>query len=407
LRMLNLDHRKLKKPLVAYDSLGEKEIGKQSSSFQPGEWICADDGKAQKVLVGYINPFAKKNELFRVVGLACKSIVDKDESSIAMGIIKSKIDKAIKKREVFKYIDEGCRLIFGSSDELPGLVVDKVNNYLLVQINTMGMFRYKECIEKCLREKFTENKICYLQNKNISTGEDLPEQAYEMDEEWIESVELGHRFAISRENLQKTGFYFDHRDNRKRLQNLISSYRKPLESGVDLFSYLGAWGMMLLKSGVESCQFVDQANLEDEFKKNLEMNGYSTRGQFIKSDVFTFLDVCSKNKTQFDVIVSDPPAFVKKAQDKKKAIVGYEKLHGKALACVKDQGVFVAASCTQPVSIEEFDQTVSKAATKLNKKVELLDIGIQSKDHPTESLISKSNYIKYLAYKVIYKSEIK
>ena len=394
-------------PLAAYKSLGEKEIGKQSSSFLPGEWICVNDGRESKLLLGYINPFAKKNELFRTVGLANKSIVEEEERKIVENVITSKINEAIQKRRVFKYTDEGCRLIFGSSDELPGLVVDKVENYLLIQINTMGMFRYKDRIEEILMDNFPENKVCHLQNKNIATGEDLPHQESRMSDEWIETVELGHRFTISNENLQKTGFYFDHRDNRKRLQYLLGALDKKLSTGLDLFSYLGAWGMTLLKSGVETCDFVDQANLEDEFNKNLEVNGYSSRGKFIKSDVFSFLNQCIENKKRYDVIVSDPPAFIKKAQEKKKAIIGYEKLHGKALSCVKNEGIFIAASCTQPVSIEEFDQTVSKAAVRLDKRVELIDIGIQSKDHPAESLLSKSNYIKYLAYKVTDKSEIK
>lgn len=405
--MLNLDHRKLRKPLSAYDSLGEKEIGKLSTAYQPGEWIFADDGKSKKVLLGYINPFGKKNELFRAIGEAEKTISESEEQSFVEKIIKERLLRAIERRSEYNYLKEGCRLVFGSSDDLPGLVVDKVEKYLLIQINTMGIFRFKETIEKTLSGAFPEYKLCFLQNKNISLGEDIPEHGSSLEEDWFEAIESGIRYSISREGLQKTGFYFDHRDNRLRLKSLIAAQSREYESSVDLFCYLGAWGMTLLKSGLKNCIFVDQANLANEFEKNIETNKFNDQATFIRSDVFKYLDDCIKEKKKFDVVVSDPPAFVKNPKDKKKAIIGYEKLHSKALACTGPNGIFVAASCTQPVSVEEFDLTVQKAAEKLNLRIQMLDIGIQSKDHPTNSLSSKSNYIKYIAYKVSYKSEIK
>jgi len=405
--MLNLDHRKLRKPLVAYDSLGEKEIGKLSTAFQPGEWVFADDGKSKKILVGYINPFGKKNELFRSVGEADKTLSENEEHTFVEKIIRDRITEAIDRRAEFYYLQEGCRLIFGGSDKLPGLVVDKVEKYLLIQINTMGIFRFKETIEETLTKAFPEHSICFLQNKNILLGEDIPEHGSGLEEDWFEAIESGIRYSISREGLQKTGFYFDHRDNRLSLKNLIASQSGEYKSSIDLFCYLGAWGMTLLKAGLKECVFVDQANLVDEFNKNLEVNGLSSCGTFVRSDVFKFLDVCIKEKKKFDIVVSDPPAFIKNSKDKRKAIIGYEKLHLKALACTNQNGIFVAASCTQPVSIEEFDLTVQKAAERQGLNLQMLDLGFQSKDHPTSSLSSKSNYIKYIAYKVSYKTEIK
>ncbi len=407
MRTLNLDPRKLKKPLLAYDSLSEREIGKLSTAFQPGEWILADDGKSQNVLLGFINPFATRGDIFRTMGTAVKSVINKEEKDLAEALIMERIKAAIETRNEFGYLKESCRIVFGASDLLPGLVVDKVEKYLLVQINTMGMFRYVECIESTLKESFPELKICHLQNKNIGHGEDIPDRSSEIEEEWINAVESELKYSISKNRLQKTGFYFDHRDNRNRLSSLIESQHKKYKSSVDLFSYLGAWGMSLLKVGVEKCTFVDQAELGQEFERNLAGNDFKGRGEFIRSDVFGFLDNCKKEERKFDIVVSDPPAFVKNQKDKKKAIVGYEKLHTKALSCVSNGGLFVAASCTQPVSVEEFDQTVVRSASKLNIKLEMIDIGIQSKDHPTESLSAKSNYIKYITYKITYKSEIK
>lgn len=407
MRTLNLDPRNLKKPLLAHDSLGERELGKLSTAFQPGEWILADDGKGDKFLLGYINPFINRGDQFRAMGAAQKSVEKSSEEEIAAKIIEQRIKAAVEKRNDFDYLKESCRLIFGGSDKLPGLVVDKVEKYLLVQINAMGIYRHLKVIEQILASLFPSLKIIHLQSKSLSMGEDIPDHSSDVSEEWISAVESDLRLSISKENLQKTGFYFDHRDNRKRLETLIKARHQKASSSVDLFSYLGAWGLTLLKAGVDKCVFVDQAKLESEFEKNLTENSFSERGTFVREDVFKYLDACKNKKVKFDIVVSDPPAFIKNVKDKKKAIVGYEKLHSKALSCVNDGGLFVAASCTQPVSIEEFDLTVKKSADRLNLEIEMLDIGIQSKDHPTESLSSKSNYIKYITYKISYKSEIK
>ncbi|MCO4792702.1 MAG: class I SAM-dependent rRNA methyltransferase [Bacteriovoracaceae bacterium] len=400
MKTLLVSNKKLKKPLIAYDVLGEKELGKVNTGFQPGEWILADDETGGDKLLGYINPFAKNHELFRAIQSVNSNLTNEIEENVARKIIIELLENAILKRDEFNLMSEGCRLVFGRSDSLPGLVIDKCNNHILIQMNTMGIHRYRNVIMDFFTKSYPDYKTVFLGNRNLGIGEELPLEEMQLDDEWISATENGISYSIRNEKLQKTGFYFDHRDNRNRLVELLNRKKTKYKKGLDLFCYLGAWGSNLLKNGVETCQFVDQADFSSEFEKNMKENGFIDRYEFHRSDVFKFLDENIKNNKKFDVIISDPPAFIKNPKDKNKAIVGYEKLHHKCLNLIDKNGVFVAASCTQPVSIEDFDKTVAKAAIKSNVKLELIDIGMQSVDHPTNSLTSKTNYIKYLAYKV-------
>ena len=133
-------------------------------------------------------------------------------------------------------------------------------------------------------------------------------------------------------------------------------------------------------------------------EENLKLNKFSGKGNFIRSDVFKFLDSAYAANKKYDVIVSDPPAFTKSEKNKTTALHGYEKLHLKAMKLLNDKGLLVVASCTHYASHEELDKTVQDAAFRNGQKIQLLDMGVQGFDHPMVGLKDKSFYIKYLVY---------
>ena len=189
-------------------------------------------------------------------------------------------------------------------------------------------------------------------------------------------------------------------ENRSRLKSLLLRLNVKKDKGLDLFSYVGSWGLHLLSAGVGNVEFVDQGQMQMAIEKNLELNEFAGRGQFVRGDVFKYLDQALAENKKFDVIVSDPPAFTKSEKNKVTALQGYEKLHMKSMKLLNDQGIMVVASCTHYASFEELDKTVQDAAFRNGQKIQLLDLGGQGFDHPMTGLKDKSFYIKYLVYYV-------
>ena len=367
----------------------------------PGEWICIADASAKLKYWAYANPH--QDLYFKIKILKkCNWIEDTNiaEDVIAVQTISELLVKAIEKRKIFSDYQEGSRLVYGVSDSLPGLIVDKYKKYILVQINTAGLDRFRELIGKFFQDNFTTHRILFFDNEEYRKSEMLPVFEKMSIDEDLEVIENNLQYIIPKAIIQKIGYYYDHRENRAKLRSLISRLSLNKDVGLDLFSYVGSWGLHLLSAGVKKVDFVDQGNMETAVLENLKLNAFNERGQFIRSDVFKFLDRAIEEKKEYNVIVSDPPAFTKSEKNKPMALSGYEKLHTKALKLIANEGLFVAASCTHYVSYDELDKTVQDSAIKNNLKIQLLDLGAQGFDHPMKGLKDKSFYIKYLVYYV-------
>ncbi|MBF0208869.1 MAG: class I SAM-dependent methyltransferase [Oligoflexia bacterium] len=196
----------------------------------------------------------------------------------------------------------------------------------------------------------------------------------------------------------------------------IPQGRVNFKKGLDLFSYVGSWGMHQLRSGVAKVDFVDQGDFSGAIKLNLENNGFSTeRGEFFREDVFRFLDRLPKDDF-YDVVVADPPAFTKSGKGKDKALAGYAKLYEKIFKIINKEAILAACSCTNYVTLEELDSIIQQAFRKNYNvergnvarnnvrrlsKLQLLEIGIEGPDHPVASLGDRTHYLKYLAYFVL------
>lgn len=362
-------------------------------SLPPGEW-CLLTSSAGETWVAFINPLMDERfAIGQVVArLSASEVADFDPAHF----IEARIHAAHQRRARFKDYARGQRLFYGMSDGLPGLIIDQYLNASVIQINTAGVDRYRELIKNTV-EKLTGTKAYFLDNHKYREKEFLP--SYEVEAvPALEVEENGIHFHIRADVIQKVGFYYDHRENRHQLIQLLQRLNKTPKTGVDLFCYAGAWGLAALKAGVGQVDFVDQGDFAQELQSSLERNGWQGRGEFYRQDVFKYLDACINSQRKFDLILSDPPAFAKSPTQRAQALEGYSKLHRKVFKLAAEQAICVFSSCTHYIGHEEFQKNVLDAAHKEGKQIQLLYCGMQGWDHPVCSLDDRANYIKSYIY---------
>lgn len=347
-----------------------------------------------EVGVGFVNPMIE--EKYTCAQIVSKIPTDEIKNFKVEEFIAAKIKAAHQKRKRISGYEKNARLFYGVSDGLPGLIIDQFENAAIIQINTAGIDRYRDEVKKTV-SSLMDSAAYFLDNAKYREKESLPTFTTDTLPD-LDVMENGLKYKIRSEVLQKVGFYYDHRENRLQLMNTISRMNSRPVTGLDLFSYAGAWGMSALKAGVKEVHFVDQGNFNDEVEAALKLNGFSNQGTFHRSDVFKFLDESVQKNRKFDLILCDPPAFAKSMLQKPQALEGYSKLHRKVFKCLSPGALVAFSSCTHYVDHDEFQKNVVEAASKENKKIQLIYSGFQGFDHPVTSLDDRSNYIKSYFY---------
>lgn len=394
MRTLLLSKTGLNKIRSHHKELKQVDVEDSIKSFIPGEWALLHHPTSQLSYICFLNPLIDEKfaSIYIISSLEQKNISSFDIQSF----IKSEILRAFKKRQRFLSYENGSRIFYGAPDGLPGLIIDKFKSQAIIQINTAGIDKYRDFI-KTEVEKIVGGEAFLLDNAKYREKEALP--TYETKPlPSLEIEENGIKFAIRAEVLQKVGFYYDHRENRAQLLHLLSRLSTQFTNGVDLFSYVGAWGLTGLLAGVQKMTFVDQGNFDQEINACLKLNGFEGRGEFLRMDVFKFLDETIQQKKEFDLVLCDPPAFAKSPSQKDQALEGYSKLHRKVFRLAAPSGLVAFSSCTHYVSHEEFQRNILEAANKEGRKIQLIYCGMQGWDHPVTSLMDKSNYIKSYFY---------
>lgn len=362
-------------------------------SLPPGEW-CLMQIAPGEVGIGFVNPLIE--DKYTCAQIVSKIPVDEIKTFSVEAFIAAKIKNAHEKRKRISGYEKNSRLFYGVSDGLPGLIIDQFENAAIIQINTAGVDRYRNEIKKMVSD-LMDSPAFLLDNAKYREKESLPTFSTDTLPD-LDVVENGLRYKIRSEVLQKVGFYYDHRENRYQLMNMISRLTTKPVLGVDLFSYAGAWGMSALKAGVKEVHFVDQGNFAVEVEEALKLNGYESKGTFHRSDVFKFLDENIQKNKKFDLVLCDPPAFAKSMLQKPQALEGYSKLHRKVFKSLAPGALVAFSSCTHYVDHDEFQKNILEAANKENKKIQLIYSGLQGLDHPVASLADRSNYIKSYFY---------
>lgn len=283
------------------------------------------------------------------------------------------------------------RLVYGESDGLPGLIVDRFGANCVVQIGTAGMERLKEAIQAALIEVLHCDGVLFKNDGSTREMEGLPsytETARGSFDQPALVIEDGLEFQAPLTTGQKTGWFFDQAANRRAL----TKYVRPQARVLDVFSYVGAWGVRAAHHGAQvTCVDSSAAALEGA-AANAARNGVKLTTR--KGDAFDVLEELAKEGAKFEVVIIDPPAFAKRKKDVPKALAAYKRLNQLAMGVVADEGILVSCSCSFQVSSEELQDAIAKAVRGSAKHLQILEMGGQSPDHPVHPAIPETRYLK-------------
>jgi 23S rRNA (cytosine1962-C5)-methyltransferase len=290
------------------------------------------------------------------------------------------------------YDEPYYRLVYGESDGLPGLVVERFGAQCVVQIGTAGMELLKPHIRDALLQVLDCDALLFKNDSSARELEGLPsyvETAKGRFADVGQVIEDGLSFAAPLAEGQKTGWFYDQAANRRALPKYVSRGARVL----DVFSYVGAWAVRAAKSGASEVVCVDSSAAALELAvKNGERNGVALSVR--KGDAFDVLEHLAAEGARFDVVVLDPPAFAKRRKDLPKALAAYRRLNQLAMPLLAADGILVSCSCSYHVGAEDLNDAIAKAARVTGKHLQVLEFGGQSPDHPVHPAIPETRYLK-------------
>jgi len=294
---------------------------------------------------------------------------------------------------------ENCRLVFGEADSLPQLIIDKFNDYFVIQTLALGIDVWKPAIIKAINEIFSPKGIYERNDVPVRELEGLPQQKGFLSAPFDTNIiinENGLRFHVDIENGQKTGYFLDQQDNRRAIQHITR--------GADVlgaFTYTGTFEIHAAHYGAKSVLGLDiSANAVAQANKNAELNGVQNHCRFETANAFDVLKQWGKEGKQYDVVMLDPPAFTKSRETIQKAITGYKEINLRGMKLVKPGGFLVTSSCTNLVSAELFLQIIDMAAKDARRKLRQVSFQTQSGDHPVIRGMDNTQYLKFLIVQV-------
>src|SRR6202140_2115256 len=290
------------------------------------------------------------------------------------------------------------RLVYGESDGLPGLVIDRYGSSCVVQIGTAGMENLKSQIQQALEQVLDCEALLFKNDSSSREMEGLPSYVEAVTAKFDalgQVVEDGLEFQAPLAEGQKTGWFFDQAANRR---NLVKYVRKDARM-LDVFSYVGAWGVRAAHSGAREVLWVDSSAAALELAaSNAERNRVNERNgcklTTVRGDAFDVLEDLAKKRAQFDIVVIDPPAFAKRKKDLPKALAAYKRLNQLAMRVIADDGILVSCSCSYHVTPEDLQDAIAKAARAADKHLQILEAGGQAPDHPVHPAIPETRYLK-------------
>ncbi len=284
------------------------------------------------------------------------------------------------------------RLVYGEADGLPGLVIDRYGSACVVQIGTAGMEALKPRIHEALSQVLKCEAVLFKNDSSARELEGLPsyvETALGSFDRPALVIEDGLEFDAPLAEGQKTGWFFDQAANRRTLSRYVRKGARVL----DVFSYVGAWGVRAARGGAREVTCVDSSAAALELAAaNAERNGHKIIAR--KGDAFDVLEDLAKQGERFDVVVIDPPAFAKRKKDLPKALAAYKRLNKLAIQALADDGILVSCSCSFHVSAEDLQEAIAKAARGAGRHLQILEMGGQAPDHPVHPAIPETRYLK-------------
>jgi 23S rRNA (cytosine1962-C5)-methyltransferase len=339
---------------------------------------------------GYFN--AQSQIIIRLLTTEKKVVID-DEFFL------KRIKECWEYRKQIGYT-ENCRLVFGEADGLPQLIIDKFNDYFVVQTLALGIDTWKPAIVKAINTVFTPKGIFERNDVPVRELEGLPQQKGFLSSPFDTKIiinENGLKFHVDIENGQKTGYFLDQQDNRKAIQHIVKGAEV-----LGAFTYTGTFEIHAAHYGAKSVLGLDiSENAVQQANKNAQLNGLENIVQFQTANAFDVLKQWTKEDKRYDVVMLDPPAFTKSRATIQKAITGYKEINLRGMKLIKPGGFLVTSSCTNLVQPELFLQIIDMAAKDARRKIRQVTFQTQSSDHPIVWNMENTHYLKFLIVQVL------
>ena len=332
--------------------------------------------------------------------LICARLLSRDVKHVLdKSLLVHRINVALSLRE--RLFDKPCyRLVYGDSDLLPGLVVDRFGDILVVQLASATMEKHKDDVLAALIQVCKPSGILLKNDSAARDAEGLSryvETAFGLVPEWVALEENGVKFEAPVMQGQKTGWFYDHRMNRARLAPYVKGKRV-----LDLFSYIGGWGVQAAAFGASDVMCVDASAFAlDGVERNAALNGLTDKVACVEGDVFEALKQLKASEERFDVIVADPPAFIKRKKDLKNGEAAYRRLNEQAMRLLNKDGILISASCSMHLPEDDLQNILLTSARHLARNIQLLERGGQGPDHPVHPAIPETRYIKSLTCRLL------
>lgn len=357
--------------------------------LEPGELVRLEDFRGRPLGIAHVNPHC----------LICARVLSRRAGSGFDGAtIRRRLASALRLRESL-YEAPYYRLAYGESDALPGLVVDRYGAVLVVQITTAGMERLRAQISTVLQELLSPEAVMLRNDTSARQLEQLERYVEVVLGEAPEQTiieENGTRFEVSLLGGQKTGWYFDHRANRERMRRYVAG-----KCVLDVFSYIGAWGVQALTAGAAEVTCVDgSARALAQARRNAALNGAAERLETIGADAFDALKALGSAGKRFDVVILDPPAFVKRKKDLKEGAQAYRRLNALALQLLETDGILISSSCSYHMPRDLFLSEIRQAGLRTGRALQVLEQGHQAQDHPVHPAMPETDYLKTFTVRV-------
>ena len=339
---------------------------------------------------GYVNPQSQI-----MVRLLTR---DKDETINEAWFLK-RIEQAWKYRQQIGYT-ENCRLVFGEADDMPQLIIDKFNDYFVIQTLALGIDIWKPAIVKAIETIFSPKGIYERNDVPVRELEGMQQQKGFLSAEFDTNIaisENGIKFNVDIANGQKTGFFLDQQDNRKAIQHIVKD-----ADVLGAFCYTGSFEISAAYYGAKQVLGLDiSQNAIDMCNKNAALNGLQDKCEFMCVNAFDVLKNWTKENRQWDVVMLDPPSFTKNRSSIDKAVAGYKEINLRGIKLVKPGGFLVTSSCTNLVQPELFLDTIYAAAKDSKRKLRQVVFNAQSADHPIIRGQEYTHYLKFLIVQVL------
>ena len=359
--------------------------------IEAGEQVIIEADNGREMGIAYVNPNS----------LICARVVSRDPKVVLdRSLFVHRFNQALSLRKQF-FKEPFYRLVHGESDLLPGLIIDRFDDVLVVQINTQGMAKVEEDIIDAL-DKVVNPRVIVMSNDTSGRRmEGLPLESEVVRGELpadglVSLIENGVKFQVSPLEGQKTGWFYDHRNNRAWLNQWVEGKRV-----LDVFSYVGGWGIQAAANGAASVTCVDaSAKALDAVNHNAELNGVADRVTTIEGDAFEVLAALKEQGEQFDIVIVDPPAFIRKRKDLNVGERAYGRLNREAMRLLKRDGLLVSGSCSMHLLPERHKDIVRGAARHQDRHAQIIFEGHQGSDHPVHPAIPETSYLKALGVRV-------